>query len=716
MHKNNCPLENNLEFTKLDNKTVKHLRKCPLFLKYLCQHFFPFYFPRINDSFYLLENKDVRQVIREFCISLKNVLELVVNQTGIITYDEFLFLKYEILLYSYLQDGRTSFIANVHDGTLFADKVRERLSEKRHREKEDNTYSKEYSLENFETSSELVLLHLEKIKKEIIQIRKRTQNQNHPIHDHGPTTAPVNHQSNKEKEKEILEYQNIVDIEKQSFKGSLPLFTLKYISVVHRLKIVRHIMHYIDTHIFKETNNMDRTNETIEEKEESYYDKDKILSIAIYLTIYISCKMNMLKRKKSKQQTMEPNDDSNNDKENSIHYFLDHLDKHDIQNINMLFLLLYFNEEFYKMIEQLFQGKRDFFISKVPNLFIDLGGGKGSTSRWIHFMMNYLINILHSFWCNEPKSGINGICKILIIEKASMRNKKEKKDFQMQIDNNENKNIMRIKLDICDFHLCEFIKYATQTKREEQVEIDYFIPDIVYFYYYKKVVKQNDEVYLEGKKDEEENYLLKTVVQHSTEFRLLCTDFMNTHFMFLEKYFHMNIKKLKETLTQGNHNILKVYDKMEDFLKNLDCKNIIFLTKHFCGNATDMAIKMLINQKNQNLVNQYFVIVPCCHHRCDVHRIMGFQYLNSMGIDIKHFQHVVHHMSGYASSCNNKIKRNLGKNIKLLIDLTRLLALLQAGLENTYLIKFVSRKITLESYALVYFNKKKIDLTNFKSF
>ncbi|KYN98943.1 hypothetical protein PGSY75_1130600, partial [Plasmodium gaboni] len=68
------------------------------------------------------------------------------------------------------------------------------------------------------------------------------------------------------------------------------------------------------------------------------------------------------------------------------------------------------------------------------------------------------------------------------------------------------------------------------------------------------------------------------------------------------------------------------------------------------------------------------------------------------------------------ASCNVPEKKSIGKKIKLVIDLSRILYLLEEGLQNSYLIKYVNRHITLENYAIVFFNHQNLNLTNFKYF
>ncbi|SOV15799.1 conserved Plasmodium protein, unknown function [Plasmodium gaboni] len=488
--------------------------------------------------------------------------------------------------------------------------------------------------------------------------------------------------------------------------------------------------------------------------EKNELDKDEILSVIIYLTIYLCCKLNIIKRIKNKNFNRKEIEKIKEDDIYSIFFFLNNIDKHDIQNINLLFLLIYFNEFFYIYFYNLLNQK-DIFISSthkknIQSLFIELGAGKANTTRWINFIMNNLGDILKKYkiykgvsknddknmcyinndntknnyqqniLCSNEQSVLLHSrqskyekCKILIIEKESLRNKKEMKDFFMQIEQNNNENILRIRTNVSDFNLNQFIHFI----KHKNLKANHFlVPDIIQFYYYNDIYKNTQKENQELKtKDEQIKYITHIKNFNNDKTSFFCEQFLKNNLLCIESYLDINVQKLYTSLTHGNNNLKKVYNSVNNFLKDFDFQKVTYLTKHLCGNGTDLALRMLVNSVKDNVVENYFILAPCCHHRCEVKKIVGYKYLKELNIEKNFFQHVVNHMSGYAS-CNVPEKKSIGKKIKLVIDLSRILYLLEEGLQNSYLIKYVNKHITLENYAIVFFNHQNLNLTNFKYF
>ncbi|CRG96356.1 conserved Plasmodium protein, unknown function [Plasmodium gallinaceum] len=752
-----CPLENKSFLSEQNESVIKHLKKCPLFLKYLYFHYNPFYFSHVNDSLYLLEGSNIENILSEYYDLFNKLIDIIKKYINITNYEQFLELKYNILLKYYLKYGKNDLIKKFEENSFF-----EKLKRKIHN---DNESQIDINLNN---ADDFLTYYIDKLKL-FISEKRRNNNDNNEIKVEEKNINKLIFFKNKNNEtyekKEDFFYEtnnikknnNVVNeenqinnfftvnshLKKKNRKYTLPILNLENIGKIHNYKIIRDIVNFIDANIFlnekinKETNSNNHFKYNFIDKEN--FNKDEVLSIVIYLTIYLCCKTNIIKRIKNKTFNREDNFDNLT---MSIYFFLENLDKHDIQNINMLFLLLYFNDTFSEYFKNLFNQINSFINDNKYNLFIELGAGKGNTTRWLNFVMNNLGEIVKKFYfnminkignknsdgkCNENEfikenlinDNKNTIdiesqkerCKIMIIEKESVRNKKEKKDFFMNIVQNNSKDMYRIKADISDFNLSKFIYLIRNGIIKSE---NMFIPDIINFYYFKDIYKKkklnqlNNNVMMENEKKEHNE------LNNNTNF-LISEDYLKSNLIFIQNYFDINIKKLYCFLTQGNNNILKfvVYNNMNTFLSNFDCQRVIFLTKHLCGNGTDLALRMLINNAKNNDVENYFILAPCCHHRCDVERVLGFKYLKKLNIDKKYFQYMVNHMSGYAS-CNSKIKQSIGKKVKQLLDLSRILYLLEEGLQNVYLIKYVNRNITLESYAIVFFNHQKLNLRNFK--
>ncbi|KEG02242.1 methyltransferase, putative [Plasmodium vinckei vinckei] len=717
-----CPLENN-SFTKeiRNNKEiVKHLKKCPLFLKSLYYHYSPFYFPHINDSIYALTKKinenegkkiilytEIENILDEYYKLFNDtILDILIKKDiNINTYELFIKLKYKILLKWFLKYGNKGLFVKLEDSESLK-KIKKKLNQ----ENLNNSYN--LSLEYIE---KFVNNYIENVNNQIVKTR-------------GPSLS----HNDDEVDKTKIYLQ--------------PILSLKSIENIHNYKICKSIVHFIDMTIFCSDTKEDEFSIDNAENNNRVYNKDEIFSLIIYLTIYLCCKTSIQKRVKNNILFGSQKEDSSLHK--SIHYLLKNINKHDIQNINMVFIFLYFNKSFYNHFESLIN-KKDIFYNQEniqTNLFIELGAGKGNTTRWVHFIMNNLVDILELYFkkdCqrfrgstakmeNETSQATNdkancegngkthsqdpkrSRCKILIIEREAYRNKKEKKGIFMEMENNI-QNILRVKSDVGDFNLFQLLNFL-KNKNQKQ-ENRYIVPDIIQYYYYNGIYKKNSNIgFVEN--DQTKIGDIKNVEKtgSATKTDLIPSDnilIKNLH--FIEQYFDVHVQKLYSFLSQGNNNIFRVYDNMEFFLKNFECQKVSFLTKHLCGNGTDLALRMLINNIKSDSTENYFIISTCCHHRCDVDQILGIQYLMDLKMDIKYFQHIIHHISGYAS-CANKEKRQVGKKIKLLIDLVRIRYLIGQGMKNAYLVKYVNQSITIEKHAILFFNNNPLDLREFKSY
>ncbi|KOB60231.1 hypothetical protein PFHG_01924 [Plasmodium falciparum HB3] len=763
-----CPLENDcFIFPYKDNKYIKkHLKKCPLYIKNLYLHYTPFYFPYINDSnTYILKHKDVENMLNEYYILFNNIILDTIKKKMSIpikTFDNFLYMKYNLLLIWYIKYGKDVFFSML-ENDIYKEKLHNKLN---------NNINKSNIVDiNIEEQNLLFYIHINKLK-DIICNKRNIYNNNK---ERNPKYC-VNEfviQKNEISTPHIYNNNNIC-LEKD--------YNNYNTSNIHNYKITRDIINYVDVFIFrypdffddeerkrkgakrkKNDNNkkndgnnnpndgnnnpndgnnnpndgnnnqndgnnnpndgnnnqndgnnnqndddykniFDETKNKTSFKlvEKNELDKDEILSIIIYLTIYLCCKLNIMKRIKNKNFNRKDMEKIKEKDIYSIFFFLNNLDKHDIQNINLLFLLVYFNNSFYVHFHNLLNQKEIFISSthtNIQSLFIELGAGKANTTRWINFIMNNLGDILqkynvnkgepknddkkmsyinndnnkkndqHNILCtNEPSALLHPSqaayekCKMLIIEKESLRNKKEMKDFFMQIEHNNNENILRIRTNVSDFNLNKFIHFI----KDKNVQENHFlVPDIIQFYYYndiyKKIEKEKGKENKElNTKDEQSKYITHIKKFNSDKTSFISEEFLKNNLLCIESYLDINMKKLFTALTQGNNNLKKVYNNVNNFLKDLDFQKVTYLTKHLCGNGSDLALR-------------------------------------------------------YAS-CNVPEKKSIGKKIKLVIDLSRILYLLEEGLQNSYLIKYVNRHITLENYAIVFFNHQNLNLTNFKYF
>ncbi|GAW81073.1 hypothetical protein, conserved [Plasmodium gonderi] len=807
-----CPLENKLiSFDNVKNKKaiIKHLKKCPLFLKFLYLHYNPFCFPYINNtSSYLIEKDNIKDELHRYYKNFNEILiDILKNKIRLTTYEQFETLKYEVVLKQYLKNGMKNLLIKLNDDN-FVKKLQTKVTPPYEENAERNI--------NLDEVNNFLNCHIDIVKKWIHNLRTSRYCENaknnlcskyvDKLTSNIDSAFPTGENENENAD-EVENREN-----NSTQKCPLPILTLQSIREIHKYRICREILNFIDTEIFpirrieeedevemhmgvEENNN--RTVENIQEGEyieKEFLVKDEILSIVIYTTIYLCCKMNIIKRLKNKNFHFKKNLNSSGEK--SIFFFLENLNKHDIQNVNIMFFLLHFNDNFVKYFEHIFncrKGEQGEFSMK-DNLFIELGAGKGNTTRWVKFIMNDFVEILKKFL--QRTQGGNGRrsynldekakteitelvrsckiekrefhqtncldmkraqshaqkerCKIVILEREALRNKKEKKNFFMQMSQEKNENIIRIKADIAHFHFFKFMHFSKNGFVTEKPSST-LIPDIIQFYYYMDVYRKKvrpeghknsrQDATDEVKTDEVQNtfrdeegcavtnqedcseHMEKQLQFQKNQLeeiskqgivRIMET-YLQNNLAILGTYFDVHVNKLISFLTQGNNNLLKFYDSMNDFLKNFNCKKVTFLTKHLCGNGTDLALQMFINNtKNKNMEN-CFIFAPCCHHKCKVQKILGFNRLKNLNIDKRYLQYVVSHMSGYAS-CDSPIKKSLGKKVKILVDLVRILYLLDQGLQNVYLVKYVNRSITIENHVLLFFNNQNLDLQNFKHF
>ncbi|KJP90198.1 hypothetical protein AK88_00046 [Plasmodium fragile] len=822
-----CPLERNSfprdESVGRTKEIVKHLKKCPLFLKALYLHYNPFCFPNINDtSSYLMEKGNVEAELRRYHVAFnETILHILKKKISITTFEQFRTLKYKIIFEQFLNHGVEDLLSKLGDddfvrglqgevdgevstgvvaagvapgvatgvATGVAAGVAAKGDGSGGQPAGQPMTERPEGDPHVSTANQFLDGYIAAVKKLIHHLREcphQDKGKDSFIKEQLRMLRTLCNRSTRIEEENICCADGVDTNEKGSNpreKHPLPILTLRSIGSIHKYRLCQDLLQYIDKEVFpvnKKKNAEENINkeDTITEEqliETGRLDRDEIMSIVIYTVIYLCCKMSIIKRLKNKNFHHKNYLSSSGEK--SIFFFLENLDKHDLQNVNVMFLLLHFNNNVLEIFERIFNeggwNRRD-GSSLGDYLFIELGAGKANTTRWVKFIMDDLVGILERFFSNGGPRGEGGIaegaaltgvevgsqaeeqtpkpieqsperlqqrerCKLLIIERESLRNKKEKKNFLMQMAQEKNQHLLRVKADISDFHLSNFI-YCSKNGFKGEASPFAFIPDVIHFYYYKGVYnwrgaipsggsgagsvpttdKRRDDERDDARDGERDKGLLSPRADQTykspTDGGALITEmFLRNNLLQLGTYFDVHVEKLLSFLTQGNNNLLRVYDDMNNFLSNFDCNKVTFLTKHLCGNGTDLALRMLVNNTKNRDKENYFILAPCCHHRCDVHKILGFKLLKELGINQGHLQHIVKHMSGYAS-CDYKPKKTIGKKVKLLVDLARVLYLLNEGLQHVYLIKFVNRSVTIENHVIVFFNHHKLDLRNFRHY
>ncbi|XP_050308508.1 tRNA:m(4)X modification enzyme TRM13 homolog [Anthonomus grandis grandis] len=166
-----------------------------------------------------------------------------------------------------------------------------------------------------------------------------------------------------------------------------------------------------------------------------------------------------------------------------------------------------------------------------------------------------------------------------------------------------------------------------------------------------------------------------------------------------------------------------------DFPK--DTKHIIGITKHLCGEATDLAIRCLANSESNKKKIGGAVFTFCCHHRCRWTPYTGKQFFEENNLGITEFN-IMCGLSSWATcgtgfsreyreelkiQPNKQIKLDLndyglsreerediGRKCKNVINYGRLLFLEQFGLK-CQLHFYVEKDVTLENVCIVAYKR-----------
>ncbi|CAG9856571.1 unnamed protein product [Phyllotreta striolata] len=102
-----------------------------------------------------------------------------------------------------------------------------------------------------------------------------------------------------------------------------------------------------------------------------------------------------------------------------------------------------------------------------------------------------------------------------------------------------------------------------------------------------------------------------------------------------------------------------VLDKLEQVLKS---SSVVGVTKHLCGEATDLAIRCLGNvQDNRDKVNGC-ILTFCCHHRCRWVPYTGKEFFKQQGLSKQDFD-IMCGMASWAT-CGTGLSREMNKEVK----------------------------------------------------
>ncbi|CAG9536706.1 unnamed protein product [Cercopithifilaria johnstoni] len=132
-----------------------------------------------------------------------------------------------------------------------------------------------------------------------------------------------------------------------------------------------------------------------------------------------------------------------------------------------------------------------------------------------------------------------------------------------------------------------------------------------------------------------------------------------------------------------------------DLIQNVD--NIAAVCKHFCGAATDLGIRCLMNGVKNGLNICGFVLAPCCHHRTTYREYVGRTFLEYHGICGANEFAALRHISTWAV-CGLPVQENFDQQ-KAVLESTSLNSLEKEllGLKAKAVLEF-GRVVELQNY------------------
>lgn len=153
-----------------------------------------------------------------------------------------------------------------------------------------------------------------------------------------------------------------------------------------------------------------------------------------------------------------------------------------------------------------------------------------------------------------------------------------------------------------------------------------------------------------------------------------------------------------------------------------DCQQMVGLSKHLCGTATDLALRCMVNGNTgeSQLLTKGFIIALCCHHRTTYGDFTGKSFLDLNGIDSRTFE-IITKMTSW-SICGHRggkegdvvkdeaeeeleknekeRKEQVGWRCKRILDYARKVYMEENGFDCS-LKYYVKSKTTLENVCLI---------------
>lgn len=140
-----------------------------------------------------------------------------------------------------------------------------------------------------------------------------------------------------------------------------------------------------------------------------------------------------------------------------------------------------------------------------------------------------------------------------------------------------------------------------------------------------------------------------------------------SHVLLIDK---ASLRHKKDNKLNETHSIHRVRADISEFdIRKYDLlktsKNIVGVSKHLCGAATDFAIRCILNGNDNGQIDGKttgFIIALCCHHRCSWQPFVGKEFFIRHGITTKEFQ-IITKMVGWAV-CGSGMSRERRKLVE----------------------------------------------------
>lgn len=153
---------------------------------------------------------------------------------------------------------------------------------------------------------------------------------------------------------------------------------------------------------------------------------------------------------------------------------------------------------------------------------------------------------------------------------------------------------------------------------------------------------------------------------------------------------------------------------LKTFLEDCKASQVIGISKHLCGVATDLTLKLILNAELDNFGG--LLIAMCCRHVCDYDQLLppSQEYLTTKGFDKQSFKYLKRMCSWAVSGSrlaesetdeitglNGPEKISVGLIARRIIDESRVFAMKQLlPQHNVEIFWYVEKDITLENVCL----------------